>query len=114
MGWLRWKTSFLVAAEDVAGVDAGADVVEEGVVTVGDDGLALFFEFRQIVYHFATEEQRAVLQRWFVNYHFCAFCLDALHYALYRTLTEVVAVGLHGQAEHSDCDFVFATRIPIA
>lgn len=46
----------LVAAEEVAGVDAGADVVEDGVVAVGDDGVGEGFEAVEVVDDAAAEE----------------------------------------------------------
>ena len=39
MLFLDQPITFLVALEDVAGVNAGADIVEGAVVAVGDDGL---------------------------------------------------------------------------
>lgn len=46
----------LVALEEVAGVDAGADVVEDGVVAVGDDGVGEGFEAVEVVDDAAAEE----------------------------------------------------------
>ena len=52
--------SFLVALEDVAGVDFFLYIVQAVVVTVGDDGLALALEFIKVVDDFAAEEGIAV------------------------------------------------------
>ena len=38
----------------------------------------------------------------FIDNDVGAFCLYALHYPLDAALTEVVGVGLHGEAEYAD------------
>ena len=78
------------------------DVVEEGVVAVGNDGLRLLLEVCQIVYDLAAKEGGAVLKGGFVDDDFCALGLDALHDALNAALTEIVGVGLHGETEDAD------------
>ena len=80
----------LISLEDVASVDAGADVIEHAIVAVGDDGMALTFEFVKVIYHSASEEGFAVFKRGFVVYHFGSFGLDAFHHALNCALAEVV------------------------
>ena len=92
----------LVAAEEVAGIDFCLDVVEDGVVAVGNDGLGLLFEFCQVIHDFTTKEGGAVLKGGFVDDDFCTLGLDALHDALNAALTEVVGVRLHGEAEDAD------------
>ena len=92
----------LISAEEVAGVDFGLDVVEDGVVAVGNDGLGALLEVFQIVYHTTAEEGGAFLKGGFVDDDVGAFCLYALHYPLDAALTEVVGVGLHGEAEYTD------------
>ena len=52
--------NFLVALEDVAGVDFFLYIVQAVVVTVGDDGLALALEFIKVVDDLAAEEGIAV------------------------------------------------------
>lgn len=92
----------LISAEEVAGVDFGLDVVEDGVVAVGNDGLGLAFEVFQVVDYTTAEEGGAVLEGGFIDDDFCALGLDALHDSLNATLTEVVGVSLHGEAEDAD------------
>lgn len=50
----------LVAAEDIASVYFRRDVVEDGVVAVGDDGVAEGFELVEIVDDETAEEGGAV------------------------------------------------------
>ena len=52
----NFNGNFLVALEDVAGVDFFLDIVQAIVVTVGDDGLTLALEFIKVVDDFAAEE----------------------------------------------------------
>ena len=92
----------LISAEEVAGIDFGLDVVEDGVVAVGNDGLGALLEVFQIVYHTTTEEGGAVLKSGFVDNNFCSLGLDALHDTLNGALTEIVGVGLHGETEDAD------------
>ena len=92
----------LVALEDVAGVDFVFDVVETGVVTVGDDGLALTLEGVEVVDDLGAEEGFSIVKGGFVDDDFGTLGLDAFHNALDGTLTEVVAVALHRQAEHAN------------
>ena len=82
----------LVAVEEVAGIYFGFHVIEDSVVAVGDDGLALGLEGGEVVHHAAAEECAAVFEGWFVDDDFCAFGLDALHHTLDGRLAEVVAV----------------------
>lgn len=52
----NFNGNFLIALEDVAGVDFFLYIVQAVVVTVGDDGLALALEFIKVVDDFAAEE----------------------------------------------------------
>ena len=64
----------------------------------------------------AAEEGIAVFQCRLIDDHSCALGLDALHNTLNRTLTEVIAVALHGQTIHTDGHWLFLvlhhTRYP--
>ena len=95
-----------VAAEEVAGVDLVFDVVQDGVVAVGDDAAAHFFELLQVVDDFGAEEGGAVFERGLVDDDGGALGLNALHDALDGGLAEVVRVGLHGEAVDADDDFL--------
>ena len=94
---------FLVSLEDVSGVNFFANVIEGGVVAVGDDGLGLALEICKVVDHLAAEEGAVVGECWLIDDYICSFCFDALHNALDGTLAEVVAVALHRETIHSDC-----------
>lgn len=72
----------LVAAEYVAGVDFGGDIVEGGGVAVGDDGAREGLEARKVVDNLGAEEGGAVDKGGLVDYHLGAFGLDAFHHAL--------------------------------
>lgn len=71
-----------VAPEYIPRIYLFFNVVEAGVVAVGDDGLALPLEVVEAVDNFAAEERGAVGEGWFVNDYFRALGLDALHHAL--------------------------------
>ena len=72
------------------------------------------FEGGEVVHHAAAEEGFAVLERGFVDDDGGTFGLDALHHALDRTLTEVVGVRLHGEAENADDARAFCRGAKIA
>lgn len=92
----------LISSEEVASVDFVLDIVQDGVVTVGDDGLGLLLESREVVNDLAAEEGAAVLEGGLVDNDVGSFGFDALHDALDGALTEIVGVGFHGEAEDAD------------
>ena len=92
----------LVTFEDVAGIDFRGDVVEDGVVAVGDDGVGLGLEGGEVVDHAAAEEGRAVLEGGLEDDDLRALGLDALHDALDGGLAEGVRAGLHREAVDAD------------
>ena len=91
----------LVAFEDVARVDLVADIVEDRVVAVGDDGLASLLELLQVINNKTAEESGAIVQRGLVDDDLRALSFDPLHDALDGALAEVVAVALHRQPVHA-------------
>ena len=107
---------FLIATEDVAGVDLILDVIKAGVVAVGDDGMRLFLECLKIVDDLAAEEGRAIGKSWLVDNDFSTLGLDALHDALDGRLAEVVGVGFHREAIDTDnaCVGVIGTILVVA
>ena len=66
------------------------------------NGIALGFELCKIIHHFAAKEQAAIFQSWLIDDNLGSLGLDALHNALNSTLTEVVRVGLHCEAENAN------------
>ena len=92
----------LISAEQIAGVDLVRYIIENAVVAIGDDSVRAFLEFFDVIDYQRAEECRSVLQRRFVDNDSCALRLDALHHALNGALTEVVTVGLHGQAVYAE------------
>ena len=101
-----------VAAEEVAGIDLIADVVQAGVIAVGDDGPGFPLEGSEVIDDLAAEEGCAVFQGRFIDDHGGALCLDTLHDALDGGLAEVVRVRLHGEAVDADDDIVFLRLRP--
>ena len=99
---MRHVTRYLVASEDVAGVDFVLYVVQNSIVAVCDDGLGFRLEFFQVINDLAAEEGGAVFEGGFVDDYLGSLGLDALHDALDGRLTEVVGIGLHGEAVDSD------------
>lgn len=92
----------LIPAEYIPSINFRLDVVEAGVVAVGDDGLRHLLKFLQVIYHEAAEEGGAVIESRFVYDDLGAFGFDALHDALDGGLAEVVTIGFHSEAIHAD------------
>ena len=103
--------SSLVSSENVACIDFLIYIIQDWVVTIGDDGLTLFLELLQVVDNTAAEEGTAILEGWLIDYHLCTFSLDALHDSLDTALAEIVTVALHRESIHSDSARVFFLRI---
>ena len=76
--------SQLVALEDVAGIDFVLDIVEDGIVAVGDDGLGEGFELGEVVDDEAAEEGASIGQCRFVDNDLGSLGLHALHDTLDR------------------------------
>lgn len=81
-----------ISSVNVAGIDFVLYVIEDTVIAVGDDGMALFLELIKVIDHLATEESTTVLDGRLIDDNLRSLCLDALHNALYARLAEVVAV----------------------
>ena len=93
---------FLVSSENVAGIDFVSYIIEDGIVTIGNDGLTLCFELVEVVDNTATEEGGIVRKGRLVDNHLSTLCLDTLHYTLYGTLAEIVGVALHRESINTD------------
>lgn len=104
----------LVPAEQVAGVDLVLYVIEARVITVRDNGVRALLELIKVVDHFGAKEGRAVFERGFIDDNRRTLGLDALHHTLNGALAEVVGVGLHGQAIHTNHGLMFLAGIPFA
>ena len=109
-----YSSIILISSENVSCVDLILNIVEACVVAVGYDGLGLGFEGFEVVDHPAAEEAAAVFEGRFINNDLRAFGLDALHYALDGTLSEVVAVGLHRQTVDTYDASLFFRTVPLA
>ena len=72
----------LVSSEDIPRIYFLFHVVKAGIVTVGDDGVALTFERCEVIDDAAAEERAAVLKRRLVDDNFCSLGLHSLHHAL--------------------------------
>ena len=59
-------------------------IVQTTIISVGDNCLALFLKFFQIIDYFASEECCTIFQRWLVDNYRCSFCFDTLHNSLNR------------------------------
>lgn len=106
--------SGLVALEDVAGVDLGGDIVEDGVVAVGDDGLREGLELGEVIDNEAAKECSAVGEGGLIDDYLGTLGLDAFHDALNAALTEVVGVGLHGEAIDANDAFLLGGGVEVA
>ena len=103
-----------VSPENVSCVDFFLYIVQTGVVSVGDDSLALGLEGFEIVYDSAAEEGAAIFECRLIDDDLCAFRFDAFHDALDGGLAEVVAVRLHRQPVYADGAFPFLVRRVVA
>lgn len=101
----------LVSTEQVAGIDLLLHIVQAAIVAVGNNGLAALLELVQIVDNLAAKEGSAILQSRLIDDNCRALGLDTLHNALNGRLTEVVGVGLHGQAVDADDTGLLVRRV---
>lgn len=69
------------------------------------------FEFLRVIYDLTSEERHVIGKRWIENDDVGAFCFDAFHDTLYRTLTEVVGVTCHSQSIDTYGDLFFVGLI---
>ena len=88
---------YSVPHENVPSVNLVPYIVQAGIISVRDDGLATALELLQVVDHKAAEERAAVFYGRLIDDDFGTFGLDALHHPLDAALAEVVAVRLHRQ-----------------
>ena len=102
----------LVPAEQVTGVDLVLYVIEARVITVRDNGMRALLELIKVVDHFGAKEGRTVFERGFIDDNRRPLGLDALHHTLNGALAEVVGVGLHGQAIHTNHGLMFLAGVP--
>ena len=91
-----------VSAEQISGIHLILHIVQAAVISVGSDGIALCLERLQMIDHTASEEGGAIRQGRFVHNDLGSLGLDAFHHALDGALTEIVAIGFHGQAIDSN------------
>ena len=99
-------TLVLVPFEYISCVHLALDVVQDGVVAVGDDGVGLGLEGGEVVDDAGAEEGGAVFEDRFVDDDLGALGLDALHNALDGGLAEVVGARLHREAVDADHDLL--------
>ena len=88
----------LISAENISSIDLLLDVVEAGVISIGDDGVGLVLKIFEVVDNEAAKECGAVLEGGLVDDDLGALGLDALHHALDGGLAEVIGVGFHREA----------------
>ena len=98
-----------VSAEDISCIDFLFDIVEGGIIAVGNDAAAHILEFLQAVDDLGAKESRSVLERGLINDNGSTLGLNALHNALDGGLPEVVGICFHGKAVHTDNDVFLLT-----
>ena len=104
----------LIPPEQVPGIHLVPHIIQTPVIPVGNDGLRTPLKLRQVVDHHAPEERAAVLQCRLVDDDRSALRLDALHDALNRALTEVVAARLHRKPVYADDGLMLLRGVPAA
>ena len=96
-----------VSSENISCVYLVGYIIETAVITISDDSSGHELEFPQIVDYKATEESLAILQCRLIDDHSRPLCLDTLHKALNRGLTEVIGIRFHGKAVNTDYYLLF-------
>lgn len=105
--------SHSIPPKQISCIDFVLHVVETGVVTVGNDGIALLLELLQVVDYKASEEGGSVFECRFIDDDFRTFRLNALHHALYAALAEIVGVGLHRESEDANGHFFLRIAVVV-
>lgn len=82
----------LISPKNIPCVNLVLHIIKNGVVAVGYNGLGLGLEVIEVVYNPAAKEGGAVLEGRFIYYYLGSFCFYTFHYALNRTLAEVVGI----------------------
>ena len=72
----------LVSSKDVSCINFILDIIQAGIIAVGDDGMALCLEGFEVVLYSTAEEGAALFQGWLINDYLGTLCLDTLHDAL--------------------------------
>jgi len=91
----------LVSPQNIPSINFLFHILQAFVIAIRYNSMALLFESIKAIHYPAAKECGSVLQRRFINNHLGTLCLDALHDTLNGTLTEVIRVGLHGEAIHA-------------
>ena len=71
-----------VAPEKVACIDFAFHIIQTGIITIGDNGIALLFELAKIVHNLAAEKSSTVFECGFIDDDGGTFGLDPFHDAL--------------------------------
>ena len=71
-----------ISAEDVSCVDFFLDIIENGIIAVGDNASAHFLEFPEVIDDLGAKESGAVLKCGLVNDNCSTLSLDAFHNSL--------------------------------
>ena len=104
----------LVSFKQISCIYFLRDVVQGGIIAIGDDGGGAGLEGGEVVHDLGAEEGGAVREGGFIDDHGGALGLDALHDALDGGLAEVVGVGLHRQAKDADHAGVLARGVELS
>ena len=109
---------YLVSFENISGINLVMNVIQTRVIPICYNRLGLLFEFLEVIDDEGAEEGAPVFEGGLVDDDLGAFGLNALHDSLDGGLTEVVRVGLHGEAVDADggnCGFTHSSplRVPL-
>ena len=88
--FLRNPSTGLIPVEEISGIYLCDNIIQTGVIAVGDDGIALLLEFAQIIDHLAAKESDTVFQGRFIDDNGGPFGFETFHDPLYRALAEVI------------------------
>ena len=92
----------LVALKNISCINLLLHIIQHSIIAVGNDSMALSLELDKVINHLAAKEQAAVFKGRLVDNDLGTFGFDAFHNALDGTLTEVIGVALHCEAEDAN------------
>ena len=92
----------LISSKYIPGIYLILDIIQTGIIAVGDDGMALSLKCLQVIDYFAAKEGAAIFECRLIDNDLSALCLDTLHDTLDGRLAEVIGIGFHRQAIDTD------------
>ena len=103
--------SLLISSKYIPRVNLIFNIIQNGVITIGHDGIAEGLKLFEVIHHLAAKECGSILQRRFIYYHRRTLSFNTLHDTLNGTLTKVIGITLHRQTINADGNLFFPLLI---